>query len=134
MKQRLLKKSGSTVSYYEWGNSANPSILCLHGLAGNGWYSFTELANQLKDHFHLVALDCPGHGGSSPLGNEKDYLFSNLAKWLDVAVREILPHSFVMMGHSWGADVALHYAKHFIKWTDSFCLTVRLRFQGTSRK
>lgn len=101
------------INYSEYGDKNKPTIICLHGLAGNGFYSFDELADFLKDHFHLIVMDLPGHGKSSGFPNEEQYLFSNLANWLDDFLKTVSRKSFFIMGHSFGADVALHYTRHF---------------------
>ena len=102
-----------TVNYSEYGDKRNPTIVCLHGLAGNGFYSFGELVPYLDKNFHLIVLDSPGHGKTSPFQNEDDYLFSNLAAWIHRAVEEIVIGPFYILGHFWGADVALHFTRFY---------------------
>lgn len=113
MQNHEITTQSGVVSYYEYGNSKNPTIVCLHGLAGNGIYSFGELATYLKDSFHLIILDSPGHGKTSPFSKEKDYLFSSLATWIHQTVGEIVQDPFYIMGHSWGADAALHFTRFY---------------------
>lgn len=66
------------MSYYEYGNIENPTIVCFHGLAGNAIYSFEEIAKILVNKFHLIVFDHPGHGKTTVFENEDDYLFSNI--------------------------------------------------------
>lgn len=102
-----------TVNYHEFGNPDQPTVLCLHGLGGNGLYSFGELIPYLCKDFHVIILDNPGHGKTAPLPKEEDYLFSNLAAWVDQVVDRIIDGPFYIMGHSWGADIALHYTRFY---------------------
>lgn len=102
-----------TVSYQEFGDKRKPTIVCLHGLAGNGFYSFGELVPYLRENFHLIILDSPGHGKTSAFFTEDDYLFSNLATWIYRAVEELVQGPFIILGHSWGADVALHFTRFY---------------------
>lgn len=88
-------------------------IVCFHGLAGSGIYTFGELAPFLEDRFHLLVFDSPGHGATEAFASDADYRFSNLASWFSGAVSEILSEPFYIMGHSWGADAALHFTRHF---------------------
>lgn len=104
---------GSTVNYYEYGNKNNPTIVCFHGLAGNGYYSFAEIAVLLENDFHLIIFDSPGHGETASFDNENEYLFSEIAKWYQRVIEQVAPGQFYGMGHSWGADLALHYTKHY---------------------
>lgn len=113
MENIILELNGDRVSYFVDGNSRNPTIVCLHGLAGSANYSFAELSKKLSNHFHLILIDQPGHGKSTSFKNEEDYLFSNLASWYEKVFDSILDKPFYILGHSWGADVALHYVKDF---------------------
>jgi pimeloyl-ACP methyl ester carboxylesterase len=111
MKHILLDLDGNSLSYYVTGDPWKPALVCFHGLAGSALYSFTQLASHLMGHFHLILIDQPGHGKSSPLYKEDDYLFSSLARWYDKVFDYLQLKEFYILGHSWGADVALHYAK-----------------------
>ena len=113
MENHLLKIDEMEVNYYEWGSLDKPTIVLLHGLAGSALYSFFELTQHLENQFHLIIIDQPGHGKSTPFTNEEDYLFSNFAKWYDKVFNQLLGKPFYILGHSWGADVALHYTKLF---------------------
>ncbi|MCM3612441.1 alpha/beta hydrolase [Planococcus sp. MERTA32b] len=113
MQNREISTQSGNVSYLEYGDVAKPAIVCLHGLAGSGFYSFAELADRLTCDFHLIVLDLPGHGKTKPLPNGEDYLFSNLAKWLQQVLTQIIQKPYFVMGHSWGADAALHFTRHF---------------------
>lgn len=101
------------LNYSEFGDDRNPTIVCLHGLASNGYFSFGELVPYLLNNFHLVVLDMPGHGKTVAFQNEEDYLFSNLSVWLNTTLGSILQKPYYLLGHSWGADAALHFTRHF---------------------
>jgi pimeloyl-ACP methyl ester carboxylesterase len=107
----MLNIENKKVSYYEYGNIENPTIVCFHGLAGNANYSFAELAKILKNKFHLIVFDNPGHGKTTAFDNEDDYLFSNLSNWYNKVLVQVINKPFYLMGHSWGADIVLHFTK-----------------------
>ncbi|MEK4522651.1 alpha/beta hydrolase [Psychrobacillus sp. FSL W7-1493] len=113
MENILLSDGCNTINYYEVGDRRNPLIVCLHGLAGNAPYTFDQLSTLLEKDFHLIMVDQPGHGLTSPLSRESDYLFSSLAQWLQKLIRQVTDKPFYILGHSWGADIALHYSKFF---------------------
>lgn len=113
MENIILELNEGKVSYFVDGDSRKPTIVCLHGLAGSAYYSFSELSKKLSKHFHLLLIDQPGHGKTASFRNEKDYLFSNLSSWYENLFDSILDKPFYILGHSWGADVALHYAKQY---------------------
>jgi len=109
---RINLGDGGSVHYYEWGSSDKPKLVCLHGLANNG-VAFLELAEYLEDEYHIFCFDSPGHGQTPPFEAEEDFQFTNLAKWYDDVFRHMFNQPFYILGHSWGSDVALHYAKQF---------------------
>lgn len=113
MNSQLLSDEYNIINYYEVGDKRKPLIVCLHGLAGNATYTFDQLCSLLRKDFHLIMVDQPGHGGTSPLNRDSDYLFSSLAQWLQSFINQITEKPFYLLGHSWGADIALHYSKFF---------------------
>lgn len=114
MKDISLCVNEFNVHYYELGKNTKPTIVCLHGL-GNSGAVFSELAEYLEDDFRILSFDNPGHGGTSSFVNEDGYLFSSLAKWYNDVFEQVLKEPFYILGHSWGADIALHYAKMYPK-------------------
>jgi pimeloyl-ACP methyl ester carboxylesterase len=88
-----------------WGDARLPALLALHGWLDNA-ASFSALAPILCEHFHIVAIDLPGHGRSDwrPAGtwyHYVDYLGDALA------VADALGWKrFGLLGHSLGAAVS----------------------------
>lgn len=107
MKESLIEFNGQQVHYYEWGRNDNPTIVCLHGLVNTG-LSFLTLAECMESNYHIVAFDQPGHGDTPPFLNENQYLFSNISVWYDAIFRDLITSPFTILGHSWGADIALY--------------------------
>ena len=75
MQNVILSIENKKVSYYEYGNKEDPTIVFFHGLAGNAIYSFEVLAKILVNKFHLIVFDHPGHGKTEDFDNDDDYLF-----------------------------------------------------------
>ncbi|UTR07114.1 hypothetical protein MM326_03510 [Alkalihalobacillus sp. LMS6] len=76
MKTTNLKINESHVHYYEWGTNKKASMVCLHGLANTGAV-FSELADFLKDEYHLISFDSAGHGKTSSFKKEQ-IIFSQI--------------------------------------------------------
>ena len=57
---------GRQVHYLEWGSSAAPPVVCLHG-GGQTAYMWEELGAALAPTHHLFAPDLPGHGDTDPV-------------------------------------------------------------------
>ena len=69
MKQMFVEVSTGKARVCQWGNKSNPDIICFHGM-GSTNLSFIEIAAKLKDRYHILSVDLPGHGQSQ--GFEKD--------------------------------------------------------------
>jgi non-heme chloroperoxidase len=94
------------VHYRNWGGEGRPVVL-LHGLASNARI-WDHVAPRLAEHFRVLALDQRGHGLTdvSPDG----YDFPTIVRDLHAFVETLdLPRP-LLVGHSWGANVALQYA------------------------
>jgi pimeloyl-ACP methyl ester carboxylesterase len=96
---------GCRIRYFVGGEG--PSLVLVHGLGGAAW-NWVELTSELVRRYRVLALDLPGHGGSSPLPSAE-----SLTPFADVvaavAEREVLLPAAVV-GHSLGGVVALRLA------------------------
>ena len=96
---------GQRLAAQAWGEESKPKLLALHGWLDNA-ASFAALAPLLCRHFHIVAIDFPGHGRSDwrPPGtwyHYVDYLSDALA-----AADALRWERFGLLGHSLGAAAA----------------------------
>jgi pimeloyl-ACP methyl ester carboxylesterase len=98
--------TGLDLHYRDWGGSGR-AMLLLHGLASSSriWDLTAPL---LRAHGHVVALDQRGHDGSGK--PDSGYEFATIVADARGAAQVLgLAHP-VVVGHSWGAGVALAYA------------------------
>lgn len=100
-----LALPGQRLAARAWGDEALPKLLALHGWLDNA-ASFDALAPLLCGHFHIVAIDFPGHGCSDwrPPGawyHYVDYLSDALG-----AANALGWERFGLLGHSLGAAAA----------------------------
>lgn len=108
-----LDRKGIRLHYLEWapetGDGAGPAVLLLHGLSSNARY-WERVARRLGSR-RLVALDQRGHGlsGRPPnLPPEPDgYAMPALLEDAAFVISELDMGKPVVVGHSWGATVAL---------------------------
>lgn len=85
-----------------------PPMLLLHGLASSA-HIWNLVAPQLAAHGYMVtALDQRGHGESEK--PDSGYDFATIIADDHAAVAELGIERAVLVGHSWGAAVALQYA------------------------
>jgi pimeloyl-ACP methyl ester carboxylesterase len=62
---------GRQVHYLEWGASAAPPVVCLHG-GGQTAYMYEELGRALGGRYHVIAPDLPAHGDSDPVSEAEE--------------------------------------------------------------
>ena len=67
MSQMPLQQSafinGLNLTFYEWGDASNPSLICLHSHT-NSAASWKEFAEYASSDYHVYAIDQRGHGNS----------------------------------------------------------------------
>jgi len=104
--ERTVQLSAIRLSVREWPGAGRP-IICLHGLASNArWWD--PVARRLAPTHRVLAIDLRGHGRSER--PEAGYGFAEVGGDV-VALLELMKLSGeVLVGHSWGASVALWVA------------------------
>lgn len=108
MKEIYLDENGIKARISHWGDIGNPIIICLHGL-GSTSLSFIELGHLLKNEYHVISIDLPGHGKTPEFNKEEDYKMPNMVRWINKVISKVTEDDFYLLGHSYGADIALHY-------------------------
>lgn len=99
-------RSGVTLHYQQVGQG--PDMVMIHGLTGNLAVWHLKIAPMLWDHFRITTYDLRGHGYSDapPSGYSADDMATDLGDLMDALEIE---RSY-LVGHSFGADVALYFA------------------------
>jgi pimeloyl-ACP methyl ester carboxylesterase len=95
--QRLAARS--------WGDPLQPRLLALHGWLDNA-ASFDRLAPLLCEHFHIVAIDLPGHGRSDHRPPGAWYHYVDYPGEVLAAAAALGWERFGLLGHSLGGTVA----------------------------
>jgi pimeloyl-ACP methyl ester carboxylesterase len=94
------------VHYLEWGSSAAPPVVCLHG-GGQTAYMWEELGAALGPTHHVFAPDLPGHGDTDPV-DEMDR--RSLADTIPPLLDEFGIECAAFVGASLGGIVSLTLA------------------------
>ena len=101
-----LSVNGINLHYRDWGGSGPPVVL-LHGLAST-CHIWDLVAPILAEEFAVVAVDQRGHGESDK--PDYGYDFATVGQDLLGVIEALNLDKPVIVGHSWGADVALEFA------------------------
>ena len=110
--------NGVLLRYWTWGGTGRPLVL-LHGLASTH-HIWDFVAPLLARGFWVVALDQRGHGESAkPDGG---YDFATVAADLDGLLQALKTESPILVGHSWGGNVALEHAATYQAASGGLCL------------
>lgn len=98
--------NGINIHYYQVG--AGPDLILLHGLTGNLAVWHFTVVPRLRDEYRMTTYDLRGHGRSDmpASGYTTGHMASDLLGLMDhLGIAEA--H---LLGHSLGADIALHLA------------------------
>lgn len=107
----LCNNAQDIAFYLTQAEHARGVLMCLHGLASNAsrWYEYLH-HSELRDRCHLLAMDLRGHGRSLVYSS---YTRLDWCTDLSQVLRQFDLPSF-LIGHSLGAQVALHYASQAV--------------------
>ena len=97
--------NGLSFHYRDWGGSGQPIVL-LHGLAST-CHIWDLVAPILAEDFSVVALDQRGHGDSAK--PDHGYDFATVSNDLLGLIQARDIRRPIVVGHSWGGDVALEF-------------------------
>ena len=98
--------------YVESGSG--PAVVMIHGNAGSLEDFNFGAVDALSANYHVIAVDRPGHG----LSDRPKRKAANLeyqARLLHDVLRSLAVRQPVLVGHSWGAALALCYALKYPK-------------------
>jgi pimeloyl-ACP methyl ester carboxylesterase len=99
---------GIRMHYEDVGDPHKPAIMLLHGY-GDSFLTWQPVVERLKDRFHLIVPDLPGHGLTrAPGGFVAEQ--GAYARVVDVFAGEIGLKRFAIVGNSMGGGVAWRYA------------------------
>lgn len=98
--------TGLRLHYQDWGG-AGPPILLLHGLASSS-HIWDLVAPRLRHRGRVIALDARGHAASDK--PDMDYDTATIVADVAGAVQALGLTTPLVVGHSWGASVALAFA------------------------
>ncbi|MFJ3910645.1 alpha/beta fold hydrolase [Streptomyces vinaceus] len=100
-----------TTRVHAYGPVGAPAVLLLHGGGSTGAVWFANAA-ALGAHHRVLAVDILGDAGRSVRGSRPLRASADLMGWLDALLDGLGVRSGALLGHSYGAWIALTYALH----------------------
>jgi pimeloyl-ACP methyl ester carboxylesterase len=103
---KVQLSSGLRVHYQRVGEG--PDVVMVHGITGNLAVWHLHIVPALCERFRILTYDLRGHGytDTPPTGYSPDAMAADLRELLDALELE----RPVVIGHSYGADIALYFA------------------------
>ena len=109
--------NGLEFHYRDWGGSGR-SLVLLHGLAST-CHIWDLVAPILSEDYSVAALDQRGHGESAK--PEGGYDFASVANDLLGFIQGMGLDRPIIVGHSWGGDVALEFSVAYPSAASGLC-------------
>jgi pimeloyl-ACP methyl ester carboxylesterase len=106
--RKTLDVDDVSVSYVHAGKG--PALVLLHGWAQSA-RTWSLLVPLLEKRYSVYCLDLPGFGLSDT--PPRPWTIRDYGTFVDVFVRTLSLHDPIIIGHSFGARIALEYANHF---------------------
>ena len=109
IKENYVTVEKLRVRYVESGSG--PAVVLIHGNAGSIEDFEFGAIETLSSNYHVMAVERPGHGKSDRPDGKTDVEYQ--ARLLHQALSSLSVARPVLVGHSWGAALALSYALQY---------------------
>lgn len=109
MREHMIRINGQELHVREWPADGHPVVLA-HGLASNARI-WDEVAEALAPTHRVIAYDQRGHGRSSK--PDQGYSFAEVTADLRALLDALEVQRPMLVGHSWGGNVALDFAARY---------------------
>lgn len=104
---------GGPTHVIQGGAEDGPTVVLIHGSDGVALdWLISPLWSALQDDLRLIAYDRPGHGHSPVTPGEAVTVAVNVTRLHEVLSATGTQAPVILVGHSYGAAVALAYAQH----------------------
>jgi pimeloyl-ACP methyl ester carboxylesterase len=110
MKSNYITLNGIKWHYYEVPNEGKPVLVLVHGIIFESRTNWGKIIDELKNDYHIYAVDVKGHGLSEKGKGPEDYLPQIIAEDLYEFYKQVIKKPFVLAGYSLGGNYAMSYA------------------------
>jgi pimeloyl-ACP methyl ester carboxylesterase len=102
------KIEANNLEFHYWVSGQGPDLVLVHGLGGNlaAWH--LTMVPELQREYRVLTYDLRGHGRSDAL--PAGYATGDMVQDLRAILDGLGIEKAAFVGHSWGADIVLHFA------------------------
>ncbi len=104
--EKTATVNGATISYGEGPNNG-PALLLVHG-QGVEWKDYASVLPELSKQYHVVAVDCFGHGKSDH--KPELYTCKTNGDAIIALAKQVFDGDYIVSGHSSGGVLAAYIA------------------------
>ena len=126
---QFITANNLTFHVQDWSRPGE-QVIMLHGLASN-CNIWNLVAPILSNRYHILTIDQRGHGLSEK--PEHGYDFATVTTDLHEIIKGLGIERPLIVGHSWGADVALEFAVKYPTVARGLCFVDGGMIQPTAR-
>jgi len=113
-KEKISQTANGKIFYYlENSFPGRPFAVLLHGLSSNHTTWLKTIEALRENQYNCLTLDMRGHGHSDKTKNKGLYQVSVFAEDLKQIIDEEQIKNFVLVGYSFGGQVAIDYAARY---------------------
>jgi pimeloyl-ACP methyl ester carboxylesterase len=104
----MPKIKANQLDFHYWQSGQGRDLVLIHGLGGNlaGWH--LDLVPELQREYRVTTYDLRGHGRTEATG--EGYTTRDMVDDLRALMDALGIEDACLVGNSWGADIALHFA------------------------
>ncbi|WP_455721122.1 alpha/beta fold hydrolase [Agathobacter sp.] len=106
MREKIYQNEDIKLKYYEIENQRQPLVF-IHAQGVDG-LSYAKVARKLSQKFHVISIDCYGHGGS--LHNAEKYNIKSIGDAISTFIQSEIGQKVWLLGHSSGGLIASYIA------------------------
>lgn len=114
------QSNGSEIYYKTIGSG--PPLLIIHGGPGHNSSYFFPSFEKLALHHQLIFYDQRGSGHSAQNLDFDTITMTQFVKDLENLRKELNLEHFQLLGHAWGALIAIQYASQYAQYVDKLIL------------
>lgn len=118
IEKQVKLPDGSVLNYGE-GPANGPALVLIHGQQ-TSWEDYASVLPELVQRYHVFALDCYGHGGSSK--NPEKYSAVAIGDDLIWFITEHIKQPVIISGHSSGGLLTTYVAAHAPEYVRSLII------------